>query len=91
MKILFVDGDSSALEQAENFLEDEDARLDIEKTISAEKGLELLKETDFDAIVSSYQLTKMDGLEFFSRLLEKKNKAIPHLLFLLKKAVMKQG
>ncbi len=81
MKVLFVDDDSSILDQAKIFLEDEEERLDIETVASADKGLELLEEENFDAVVSDYQMSGMDGLEFLEILREDRNSDIPFILF----------
>ncbi len=81
MKVLFVDDDPSVLKQDEIFLEEEDERLDVEKVVSAERGLELLEENDYDAIVSDYQNPDIDVLEFLKILREKRDTDNPFIVF----------
>lgn len=81
MKVLFVDDETEIQEQAEVFLEDEDDRLNIETAGSAEKGLEILEENDFDAIVSDYQMPEKNGLEFLETIREEKDNDIPFIIF----------
>ncbi len=78
---MFVDDDSSVLKQARIFLEEENERLDVETVGSAERGLELLDEDGFDAIVSDYQMPQMDGLEFLKTVKEVRNYDIPFIIF----------
>ncbi len=76
-----MDDEPSVLKQAEIFLEKEDERLNIETAISAESGLELLKQDEFDAIVSDYQMPEMDGLEFLETVRKDKNSDVPFIIF----------
>ncbi len=75
-----MDDDSSVLKQAEIFLEDEDDRLNIETFSSVEEGLELLERSDFDAIVSDYQMPEMSGLEFLRIVREELDSDIPFII-----------
>ncbi len=81
MKILHVDEDSDLLDQAKNFLEKEDDKLNIETATSAEKGLELLEEDNYDAIVSGYKIPTMDGVEFLEAVREDMDSDIPFIFF----------
>lgn len=81
MNVLFVDDDLATLELAETFLEKEDHELNIETAPSAEKGLELLEEKDYDAIASDYKMPVMDGLEFLKTVREEKGSDVPFIIF----------
>lgn len=81
MNVLFVDDDLATLELAETFLEKEDDELNIETAPSAEKGLELLKERNYDAIASDYKMPVMDGLEFLKTVREDKGSDVPFIIF----------
>ncbi|KXA91116.1 hypothetical protein AKJ63_01900, partial [candidate division MSBL1 archaeon SCGC-AAA259D18] len=56
IRTLLVDDDQEILDQAKLFLEKEDERLKIETTTSAEEGLKLLEEEDFDAAIADYKM-----------------------------------
>lgn len=76
-----MDDEPSILKQAKIFLENENERLNIDTAVSAERGLELLKQNEFDAIVSDYQMPEMDGLEFLEKVRKDKNSDIPFIIF----------
>ncbi len=69
------------MKQAEIFLEKEVGELNIEPVPSARKALEALEESDYDAIVSDYQMPEMNGLEFLKVVREEKNNDIPFIVF----------
>ncbi len=81
MRVLFVDDDSSVLKQGKIFLEDEFDDLNIKTVTSAERGVELLEEEEFDAIVSDYQMPEMNGLEFLRTVRNEMNSNIPFIMF----------
>lgn len=81
LKILLVDDEPDLLNQAKVFLEREGNGLEIETALSAEKGLEKLDESDFDAIVSDYQMPETDGLEFLETLRKDWESDIPFIVF----------
>jgi len=62
--VLHVDDESSILELTKQFLDMNDPSLVIESTGSAEEALKILKEQQFDCIVSDFQMPGMDGIEF---------------------------
>ena len=81
MKILYIDDEPDLLEQAEVFLESEDERLEVDTASSAEKGLELFVEGDYDAVVSDYKMSEMDGFDFLERIREEMNSDVPFIVF----------
>ena len=81
MKILLVDDDPEFLDAAERYLEKEDERIEIDTASSAETGLDLLGEEDYDAIVSDYKMTKMDGLDFLETVRDEEGSEIPFVIF----------
>lgn len=68
MKVLLVDDEPDYLTQLSLLLEKESDELDINTAKSAEEGLEKVREDDFDAIVSDYQMSEMNGLDFLTAL-----------------------
>lgn len=70
MKVLFVDDEPDFLEQAEHFLEEKDDRLGVETATSADEGLKILGEEDYDAVASDYKMPEKNGLEFLEELRE---------------------
>ncbi|KXA89679.1 hypothetical protein AKJ57_05010 [candidate division MSBL1 archaeon SCGC-AAA259A05] len=80
MKVLFVNAEPDFLKQAKTSLPEEDERLSVETTTSAEDALELLDEGDFDGVVSGYKMPDMGGLELL-RILREKDNDIPFIVF----------
>ncbi|OKY78823.1 MAG: Signal transduction histidine kinase containing PAS domain [Candidatus Methanohalarchaeum thermophilum] len=81
IRILLVDDESAFLEQAEIFLEKEDEELDVETVSSAGKALESLSNSEYDVVVSDYQMPITDGLEFLETLREERGSDIPFIIF----------
>ncbi len=81
INVLLVDDEPDLLEQAKLFLEREDDSLDIKTAPSAKEALEQLKKESFDAIVSDYQMPKMDGLEFLEVVRDERESEIPFIIF----------
>src|SRR4030042_1175243 len=72
IKVLHVDDDLVFLEVAKQCLEMQD-EIDVDTVSSVDEALEKLKQKDYDAIVSDYQMPGKDGLEFLKELREKGN------------------
>jgi PAS domain S-box-containing protein len=77
--VLYVDDESSLLELAKIFLERTDS-FSVTTKISAKEGLEALKNSTFDAIISDYAMPGMDGIEFL-KTVRTENPNLPFLLF----------
>ncbi|MDD1693115.1 MAG: PAS domain S-box protein [Methanoregula sp.] len=65
--ILYVDDEPDLLEIGKLFLESE-GEFSVDTSPSATGALDLLKSVQYDAIVSDYQMPKMDGITFLKAL-----------------------
>ena len=79
ISVLYVDDESALLEITKLFLEGFNDFV-VETAISAQDGLDLLKEQSFDAIVSDYQMPGMDGIAFLKAVRERFGD-LPFILF----------
>jgi PAS domain S-box-containing protein len=79
ISILHVDDDHDLSEMVATFLEREDDRFSVETADSAGEGLNRLRETDVDCIVSDYDMAGRNGIEF----LEAVREEYPDLPFIL--------
>ncbi len=80
MKVLLVDDDPDILKQGKLFLEEERDCLVLETASSGEEGLEKIKEENYDAVITDYQMPGMTGIELL-RKLRKKGYGIPIIIF----------
>jgi PAS domain S-box-containing protein len=64
--VLYVDDEENLLEIGKLFLEDK-GDLNVDTTASAIEAIEKIKTRSYDAIVSDYQMPKMDGIEFLKQ------------------------
>ena len=65
IKVLYVDDEEGAIHVTNIFLKRMGYdNIEITPALSAEQGLELLKEGDFDVIISDYMMPEMSGIEF---------------------------
>ena len=67
IRILHVDDDVAFLTTAKQCLEMQ-ANIEVESVLSVQEALEKLKTKKFDVIVSDYQMSGKDGLEFLKEL-----------------------
>ncbi len=81
LRVLFVDDEPDLLEQAKLYIEKGEKEINVETESSVEKSLELLKNERYDAIISDYQMSEIDGLEFLRILRKEKNSNIPFIIF----------
>ncbi|MFA6331842.1 MAG: PAS domain S-box protein [Methanoregula sp.] len=77
--ILYVDDEPGLLEIGKLFLET-DNDFTVDTVTTAPRALSLLESTRYDAIVSDYQMPKMDGLTFLKALRASGN-TIPFIIF----------
>lgn len=68
LKVLFIDDEPQVLEQAKLFFERKKDLFDLETTTSSERGLEMLKDEEFDAVVCDYMMPGMDGIDILTAL-----------------------
>ena len=77
--ILYVDDDVDQLDLGKIFLEEmEDFQ--VKTAASANEGLMLLRDVDYDAIISDYQMPVMDGIGFL-KTVRGINRNMPFILF----------
>ncbi|MEF8784064.1 MAG: PAS domain S-box protein [Haloarculaceae archaeon] len=79
IQVLHVDDEPEFTDLTQTFLERNDDRFSIETAISADEGLHLINDRPPDCIVSDYNMSGMDGLEF----LQAVRKEYPELPFIL--------
>jgi PAS domain S-box-containing protein len=78
-RVLYVDDEPGLLEIGKFFLE-EDGQFDVDIITSASTALALLDTTTYDAIISDYEMPKMNGIEFL-KTVRSSGKTIPFILF----------
>ncbi|MDV7351379.1 response regulator, partial [Halorubrum distributum] len=79
ISILHVDDDSAFADLTSEMLSKQAPQFTVETVMSPSEGLERLDTTDFDCIVSDYQMPHQDGIEF----LEAVRGDYPNLPFIL--------
>lgn len=70
-RVLFVDGDPSALARIEQTLQDMPGDWQMAFSPTAQRALRQLEEGDFDVIVTDMQMPDMDGFELLSEVLRR--------------------
>ena len=70
VRVLHVDDEPDFADVAATFVEQEDDRFEVDTTTSASDGLERLATTEFDCIVSDYDMPGTDGIEFLKTVRE---------------------
>jgi len=78
--ILHVDDDPDFTDLVTTFLEREDDRFDVETTNSASEGLDHLSETEFDCVISDYDMPGRNGIQFLDAVREE-HPDLPFILF----------
>lgn len=80
IRVLHVDDDPQIRDLAASVLEDASDDLSVVSAPGPAAALERLEESDFDCIVSDFQMPETDGLEFFDTV-RKREIDIPFILF----------
>lgn len=78
-RVLYIDDESALLTLTQIYLKEE-ADLDVEIASSAEEGLDLLKKSVYDAIISDYDMPDIDGIELLKKV-RSYDLAIPFIIF----------
>jgi PAS domain S-box-containing protein len=78
ISVLHIDDEQDFLDLTRSFLE-KSGDIRLEGVTSAERALERLKETRYDAIISDYQMAGMDGISLLKHLRETGNR-IPFII-----------
>lgn len=78
-RILYVDDEPGLLDIGKQFLE-QTAGMVVETSLDALEAMDKLREGSFDAIVSDYQMPRMDGIEFLEAIRASGND-IPFIIF----------
>lgn len=78
IEVLLIDDTEKFLNLAREYFEEE-SRIQLTTELSAEKGLELIEQGDFDVVVADYMMPEMDGLDLL-KTLRKKGNSIPFIL-----------
>ncbi len=81
IKVLFVDDDEGALDQARIFLDRINEDISIDTVTDANEALGRLDSEDYDVIISDYKMPEMDGLEFLENIRKERNEDIPFIMF----------
>ncbi|NHJ32533.1 MAG: PAS domain S-box protein, partial [Asgard group archaeon] len=80
IKILLVDDEETLLEVSKIYLEQMNEKFNIITVDSAVEALEMIREQEYDVIISDYQMPVINGLEFLSQVRETGNE-IPFIIF----------
>jgi len=82
LRILHVDDDAAFLAVAKQCLE-EQSQFEVDTALSAKEALKKLKRSEYDAVVSDYQMPGKNGLELLKELRQEGNYT-PFILFTCK-------
>jgi PAS domain S-box-containing protein len=79
IRVLHVDDEAGFLKVAQECLKME-GPFEVDAALSVDEALNKMKEKEYDAVVSDYQMSGKDGLEFLKHL-RKKGNGIPFVIF----------
>lgn len=79
IEVLLVDDEASLLDVTKIFLE-KGGTMQISTALSAHEGLEMLRDHDFDVIVSDYEMPGMNGIDLL-RVVKEKYPHTPFIIF----------
>ncbi len=77
--ILYVDDENAFLDIAKLYLE-RSGEFTVDTAGSATEAMKMLRKTEYDAIISDYQMPGLDGIEFLRKVRNEGN-SIPFLIF----------
>ncbi len=80
IRVLLVDDDPQLLNLTKEFLEQQEKDFEVDTVLLAKEALLMLKEAEYDVVVSDYQMPEMDGLEFLINL-RNQGKEIAFVMF----------
>lgn len=80
IKLLYVDDEPNLLELAKCFLTKNDL-FDLEVTVSPNEAIDLLSKRRYEAVISDYQMSEMNGIELLKKIRKEISKDIPFILF----------
>ncbi len=79
IKVLHIDDDTNCLMFTKKFLEMNDPSLILESAKTADEALKLMKDTEFDCVISDFKMPKTDGLELANEIKSKTN--VPFIFY----------
>ncbi|MBS3761207.1 MAG: response regulator [Halodesulfurarchaeum sp.] len=80
MDILIVDDEEFILEQSKYYLKEENDDFNIKAVSSAQRGIKILKNENYDIVVSDYQMPGTNGLDFLKKVRDEEID-IPFIMF----------
>ena len=80
ISVLYVDDEEILLQAGSRYITHRYPEISVETVPSAREALEMLAKTDYDAIISDYQMPETNGIEFLKILREAGND-IPFVIF----------
>jgi len=83
--VLYIDDDTELTELTKLYLEREDESFTVVSTTNAVQGLELLRNNEFDCVVSDYDMPNTDGIELL-KIVRETHPMLPFILFTAKGA-----
>lgn len=85
IRVLYVDDDTDLTELTKLYLEREDDEFTVVSTTNAVQGLELLRNNEFDCIISDYDMPNTDGVELL-KIVRETHPMLPFILYTAKGA-----
>jgi len=80
-RILHVDDDSQILKLSKRMLGEADSRLAVETMTDPTAAIAALDEEAYDAVISDYQMPRMNGLELLETIRTEQSSELPFIMF----------